>query len=152
MEKHDTRILDHVRSHWASLKGQSPIYQFLLEHVDIIAAGDGWIKAWLKVLPVHLNSKGTLHGTVSACLTDWAGGLAIASTGLEKTGVSTDIHTTYITSAKESDMLLIDGNATKVGATMAYTTVSIQKLNDDGSKTPVANGTHTKYVAGRKSP
>ena len=151
-EENDTGILDHVRNHWASLKGKSPIYQFLLENVAIVSAGNGWIKAWLKVLLVHLNSKGTLHGTVSACLTDWAGGLAIASTGLDKTGVSTDIHTTYITTAKEGDLLLIDGTATKVGGTMAYTTVSIQKLNDDGSKMPVANGTHTKYVAVRKPP
>ena len=82
----------------------------------------------MKVLPVHLNSKETLHGTVSACLTDWAGGLAIASSSLEKTGVSTDIHTSYISTAKENDLLLIVGNATKVGLTMAYTTVSIQSL------------------------
>lgn len=126
--KPDTGVLDHVCSHWVSLKGQSPIYHFLLENVDIVTAGRGWIEARLKILPIHLNSEGTLHGTVSACLTDWAGGLAIASTGLEKTGVSTDIHTSYISTAKEHDLLVIEGNATKVGLTMAYTTVSIQSL------------------------
>lgn len=151
METIESSVLDHVRENWSSLRSQSPIYRFLLENVDIVAAGNGWIKAQLKVLPVHLNSRGTLHGTVSACLTDWAGGLAIASTGREKTGVSTDIHTTYIATAQENDLLVIDGNATKVGATMAYTTVSIQKLNADGSKSPVANGTHTKYVAVREA-
>ena len=149
--ENEAALLEHVRSHWAGLKGHSPIYRFLLENVDIFSATSGCVKAHLRVLPVHLNSKGTLHGTVSACLTDWAGGLAIASTGLEKTGVSTDIHTTYIATAKEGDLLLIDGAAHKVGATLAFTTVSIQRLNDDGSQSPVANGTHTKYVAVRKS-
>lgn len=152
MENINPSVLEHVRSHWAILKGQSPIYHFLLANGDIASAGNGWIKAKLNILPVHLNSKGTLHSTVSACLTDWAGGLAIAPTGLEKTGVSTDIHTSNIATAKEGDLLLIEGNATKVGQTMAYTTVSIQKLNDDGSQEPIANGTHTKYVAVRIPP
>ena len=84
--------LDHVRSHWAALKDKSPIYDFLLQDVEIASAKSGTVTAWLKVGKQHLNSKGTLHGTVSACLTDWAGGLAIASTGLQRTGVSTDIH------------------------------------------------------------
>ena len=150
MPEDDAAVLEHVRSHWASLKDNSPIYQFLLENVDIFAAANGHVKAHLRVVPVHLNSKGTLHGTVSACLTDWAGGLAIASTGLEKSGVSTDIHTTYIATAKEGDLLVVDGAATKVGTTLAFTSVSIQKLHDDGSTSPVANGTHTKYVAVRK--
>ena len=146
----DTAVLDHVRDHWAGLKGKSPIYHFLLDKVHIFSASNGCIKAHLEVLPVHLNSKQTLHGTVSTCLIDWAGGLAIASTGLEKTGVSTDIHATYIATAKEGDLLLIESTATKVGATLAFTTVSIQKVNDDGPNSPIAGGTHTKYVALRK--
>lgn len=146
----DTAVLEHVRSHWTHLIEKSPIYQFLLKDIDIFEASKGCIKALLKILPIHLNSKNALHGTVSACLVDWAGGLAIASTGLEKTGVSTDIHTTYISTASGGDVLLIEGTATKVGGTLAFTNVSIQKFNDDGSKSPIASGTHTKYVAVRK--
>ncbi len=146
----DTTVLEHVQGHWAGLRNKSPIYQFLLDDVDIFSASTGRVKANLKVLQVHLNSKQTLHGTVSACLVDWAGGLAIASTGLEKTGVSTDLHTTYLSSAKTGDVLLIESTATKVGATLAFTTVLIQRVNDDGSHSPIASGTHTKYVAVRK--
>lgn len=136
----------HVRKVWDTLKDNSPIYHFLLQNISIYSATKGVINARLEVDSVHLNSKGTLHGTVSACITDWAGGLAIASTGLEKTGVSTDIHTVYISTAKKGDVLHIEGRATKVGRTLAFTTVQINKVGADGKSIPVCTGTHTKYV------
>ena len=89
-----------------------------------------------------MNSKGTLHGTVSACIIDWAGGLAIASTGRDKTGLSTDIHTTFTSTAKEGDLLEIEGRVTKLGSSLGFTTIEIRKK--DGGV--VANGTHTKYI------
>ena len=134
--------LVHVQDVWNKMKPKSAIYEILLNDIEIVAAKNGTMKARLRVLPVHLNSKGTLHGTVSACLTDWAGGLAIASTGLANTGVSTDIHTTFISTAKEGDWLEIEGRAVKVGGSLAYTTVEIRK--DTGAV--VAIGSHTKYV------
>ncbi|KAL9104689.1 MAG: hypothetical protein Q9163_000367 [Psora crenata] len=142
----ETEVLEHVRGQWSVLKEKSPVYQFLLNNLEIVSARHGSIIAHLKVTKVHLNSKGTLHGTVSACLTDWAGGLAVVSTGLEKTGVSTDIHTTYMSTAKEDDLLVIEGKATKVGATLGFTIVHIAKLDKDGRELPVCTGTHTKYV------
>ena len=142
----EAEVLDHVRKHWLALKEESAIYQFLLDDIDIVSACHGSISAHLKVTEVHLNSKGSLHGTVSACLTDWAGGLAIASTGLEKTGISTDIHTTYVSTAKKDDLLWIEGRATKVGGTLGFTTVHIARCEEDGNRVPVCSGTHTKYV------
>lgn len=142
-------ILEHVQQHWAGLRERSPIYGLLLKDIVIHSASNGSVNARLQLKSIHVNSKGTLHGTVSACLTDWAGGLAIASTGLDKTGVSTDIHMTYIATAKEGDVLEIEGRASKVGGTLAFTTVDIQKVESDGTHRPVAYGTHTKYVAFR---
>ena len=146
--------LTHVQEYWTTLKSKSPIYNWLLKDISVVDATNGSITARLKVGPEHLNSKGTLHGTVSACLTDWAGGLAIASTGLDKTGVSTDIHTIYISTAKEGDELEIVGRATKVGRTLAYTTIEIVKLGGESGKErlPVCNGTHTKYVKQLRTP
>jgi acyl-coenzyme A thioesterase 13 len=99
-------------------------------------------EAGLEVKAIHLNSKGTLHGTVSACLIDWAGGLAIASTGIEKTGVSTDIHTTFIAPAKLGDILIVRAIANQVGATLAFTKVDIKTKLD----VLICTGSHTKYV------
>lgn len=138
--------LEHVQRIWANMKPHSPLYNFLLSDIDIVAAEKGTITAHLKVKAVHLNSKGTLHGTVSTCLTDWAGGLAIASHGLEKTGLSTDIHTSYVSTAKEGDCLEIEGKASKVGGTLAFTTITIRKLTSTTPGPVVATGTHTKYV------
>ena len=101
--------------------------------------------AELPLSPKLLNSKGGLHGSVSATIVDWAGGMAIASTGLEKTGLSTDIHVSYVGTAKEGDMLTIEGNASKVGRNMGFTTVTIFK-GEGEEKQVVAHGTHTKYI------
>ena len=139
--------LSHVQEYWDAMKPASPIYSFLLPNIRLVEAKAGYIRARLPVLPIHLNSKGTLHGTVSACLTDWAGGLAIAATGRDKTGLSTDIHTTFISTAREGDMLEIEGKAGKVGSSLAFTTVEIWKLGDEARlRTIVCTGSHTKYV------
>ena len=79
-------------------------------------------------------------------MTDWAGGLAIATHGREKTGVSTDIHTTFMSTAKEGDELEIEGRANKVGGTLAFTSVEIRKVGGDGASCVVSVGSHTKYV------
>ncbi|KAL8692219.1 MAG: hypothetical protein Q9218_002719 [Villophora microphyllina] len=136
--------LQHVRNYWATMKPNSPIYSFLLGDIDIISATQGRIKAQLKVEKVHVNSKGTLHGVTSSCIMDWAGGLAIASTGLDNSGVSTDIHTTYVSTAKEGDLIEVEAKANRVGSTMAFTTIEIRHAGDEGKV--VAHGTHTKFV------
>lgn len=101
--------------------------------------------AELPVTENLLNSKNGLHGSVSATIIDWAGGMAIASTGLEKTGVSTDIHVSYVSSAKLGDVLTIEGKVSKVGRNLGFTTVTIYKGKGDDMAV-VAHGTHTKYV------
>jgi len=101
--------------------------------------------AKLKVGPPHLNSKGGLHGSTSATIVDWAGGMAIATHGLEHTGLSIDIHLSYISTAVEGDILTIEGTTTRIGQTLGFTTVNIFK-GDDDKLTPVATGSHTKYI------
>ena len=135
--------LAHVQAVWDRLKPSSPIYAYLLNNISLVSATNGSVSARLQVEEVHLNSKGTLHGTVSACLVDWATGMAIASTGRDKTGVSTDLHTTYVSTAKLGDWLEIRAKASKVGGTLAYTSVEV--LKEDGGAV-VCTGTHTKYI------
>ncbi|KAL2435576.1 hypothetical protein ABEF95_005368 [Exophiala dermatitidis] len=141
--------LESVQACWARVSQNSPIYNFLLSDVVLTSATNGSMVATLQVSPNHLNSKGVLHGSVSVTIVDWAGGMAIASTGLEKTGVSTDIHISYVSSAKLGDRLIIEANVTKVGRNMGFTTVTIYKAaaeDGDENKTVVAHGTHTKYI------
>ncbi|EXJ95536.1 hypothetical protein A1O1_00658 [Capronia coronata CBS 617.96] len=140
-----TSPLKSVQACWARISQNSPIYNFLFSDIVLSSATHGSMTASLPVTSHHLNSKGGLHGSVSATIVDWAGGMAIASTGLEKTGVSTDIHVSYVSSARLGDVLTIEGNVNKVGRNLAFTTVTIYKGEGEG-KTVVAHGTHTKYV------
>lgn len=137
--------LESVQACWTRVSQNSPIYNFLLSDIVLASATDGSMVATLLVTSHHLNSKGGLHGSVSATIVDWAGGMAIASTGLEKTGVSTDIHVSYTSSAKLGDRLTIEGKVNKVGRNLGFTTVTIYK-GEGEDKTVVAHGTHTKYV------
>ncbi|KAJ5084300.1 hypothetical protein NUU61_008879 [Penicillium alfredii] len=143
-----TGELQQVHKVWERTRSNSPIYGFLLDEVDVYDAEKGLVRARLQVGPRHLNSKGTLHGAFSACVTDWAGGLSIASCGLDSTGVSTDIHVNYLSTASTGDWLEIEGRANKVGNSLAFTTVSISKKSKSGLAI-VAQGSHTKYVRSR---
>ena len=134
--------LSQVRSYWSNMLPNSPIYTFLLKDIELVSASHGSVKAYLEVKEVHINSKGRLHGVVSTCITDSFGGLAIATTGLEKTGVSTDIHTTYVSAAKIGDTLEIEAKANKIGRSLAFTSVEIRHKGGD----IVATGTHTKFI------
>jgi acyl-coenzyme A thioesterase 13 len=139
----DSPELVHVQEVWDRMKLNSPLYSFLLQNVSLVSASNGNVQARLAIETCHLNSKGTLHGCVSASLVDWAGGMAIASTGLSSTGVSTDMHTTLIATARKDDVLNIMAKANKVGSTLAFTGIEIRRAGDEAI---IATGTHTKYV------
>ena len=138
----DSAELAHVRSYWDNMWPNSPIYTFLLKDAKLVSASHGKVLAKLKVEPVHMNSKGTLHGTVTATITDGFGGLAIAATGVNNTGLSTDIHTTYVSTARLGDVIIIEAVASRVGRSLAFTNVEIR--HEGGAI--VATGTHTKYI------
>lgn len=137
--------LESVQACWARISQNSPVYNFFFSEIVLVSATNGSMVATLPVTANHLNSKGGLHGSVSATIVDWAGGMAIASTGLEKTGLSTDIHVSYVSTAKSGDVLTIEGDVSKVGRNMGFTTVTIYK-GEGENKTIVAHGTHTKYI------
>ncbi|KAA8641841.1 hypothetical protein EYZ11_011253 [Aspergillus tanneri] len=142
----ETPLLTHVRAVQARIQNKSPIYAFLLDEAEIYEAQPGVIRASVRVNKKQINSKGTLHGSFSACVLDWAGGLAIASHGLESTGLSTDMHVSYVSTAKEGDKLEIEGRTSRVGRSLAFTTVVISKTKEDGELSVVAQGSHTKYI------
>lgn len=116
---------------------------FLLADVQLISATKGSLVTRLEIGKPHVNSRGTIHGAVSAALVDWSGGLAIATHGLEKTGASIDIHITYIGTASIGDSIEIESIANKVGRSIAFTTVRIRNITTGNL---VATASHTKYI------
>lgn len=147
-EQGEQALLAHVQSVWDGIRANSAIYRILLSDIRIVSATHGRVIARLDIEPVHINSKGIFHGSVSATIVDWAGGMAIAATGLASTGVSTDIHVSYVSAARDGEVLEIEAWTTKVGKTLAYTQVEIRKAGkDDGERGPVVcTGSHTKYL------
>lgn len=97
-----------------------------------------------------MNSKGGLHGSVSATIVDWAGGLAIAAWDRrEKTGASVDIHVSYLSSVEEGAEVEIESVAEKVGGSLAFTRVTVYKMEGEGEGERgkvVVRGSHTKSV------
>ncbi|KAI0400260.1 HotDog domain-containing protein [Xylaria palmicola] len=149
----DELIKEHIESLVRTNLPNSPIYNFLLSDVRIVYATQGTVRARLTLTRNHINSGGGIHGAVSAAITDWAGGMAIATWDLRaKTGVSVDIHVRYLSSAREGDEVEIEGTAEKVGGSIAFTRVIIAKVVDGAAGPVVASGTHTKYVKVREVP
>jgi acyl-coenzyme A thioesterase 13 len=70
--------LEHVQGVWERMRGNSPIYDFLLDSVVIVSASKGAVTSRLTLGKNHVNSRGTIHGAVSAALVDWSGGLAVS--------------------------------------------------------------------------
>ncbi|KAJ5462535.1 hypothetical protein N7475_007479 [Penicillium sp. IBT 31633x] len=120
--------------------------RLLLSDVEIINATRGQMQARLKLTAEHFNSRGTIHGAVSAAIIDWAGGMSIVTHGYERTGASIDIHVTYLSTASAGDTLDISAVADRVGKSMAFTTVKISRVVDEEVGPLVSRGSHTKFL------
>ncbi|EGO60864.1 hypothetical protein NEUTE1DRAFT_57720 [Neurospora tetrasperma FGSC 2508] len=159
--------LAHVQRVWDSIRPNSAIYNLLLSDIVLVAAVShptGRILAHLTLKPIHLNSKRILHGAVSGTLCDWAGGMAIAASiaGDElkvgegeqdrqmTTGVSTDMHLSYCSTAREGDTLEVEAWVSRRGRKLGFTGLEIRKRVDGWEKGEkgevVVVGSHTKYL------
>jgi len=60
----------HIEALLAKQLPDSPIYAFLLSDVKVISATKGHIVSRLSMTKNHMNSKGGIHGSVSATIVD----------------------------------------------------------------------------------
>lgn len=145
--------VDHARAHIDFLLNNSPMYSHLFQGIEVLSASSTGVLCSLALEAIHLNSKGSLHGSCSATLIDFMGGLAIACyDNRSNTGVSTDMHIAFAGGAKTGDVLDIEGKVDKCGGTLAFTTVTIRKQEQgkaQGDGPLVATGSHTKFVKQR---
>jgi acyl-coenzyme A thioesterase 13 len=140
----------HTQSYLTNLVTKSPVYSLFLSNAKLHRASSGHVVVLLPLEQIHMNSKGTLHGSVSATLVDFIGGVAIASYDLrDKTGASTDMHISFVGGAKVGEMIEVEGRVEKCGGTLAFTTATIRKFDPEkgeGQGALVSVGSHTKYV------
>lgn len=113
----------HVQSVLDTLKQRSFIYGTILPDISLSSVTQGTAVLRMTLDDKHVNSKGSLHGAVSATIVDFVTGLAIASWDLrETTGASVDMHLTYVGTAGKGDVVEITSKAEKVGGNMAFVT------------------------------
>ncbi|KAI0417856.1 Thioesterase/thiol ester dehydrase-isomerase [Xylaria grammica] len=166
--------LRFVRSVLKSFMAESGLEPRLLgaNHLRITNAVHGRVDFELDVTKDHTNRLGILHGGTIASMVDLGGSLAVASTGLYATGVSTDLNgkppplimsyprcyftmpsscSSGIENLYESTVTYLNGGGTAgakitatavFGRTLAYTSVTFQNRKGEIA----ARGSHTKYV------
>jgi acyl-coenzyme A thioesterase 13 len=146
----DEACFEHIQSYINGHVAKSPIYSHFLSGVKLYKASSGYVIVLLLLEDIHMNSKGTLHGSISATLIDFIGGVAIASYDLrDKTGASTDMHISFVGGAKAGETIEVEGRVEKCGGTLAFTTATIRKYEPgkgEGQGALVSIGSHTKYV------
>jgi acyl-coenzyme A thioesterase 13 len=141
----------HVQALADRLRSASTIYGVFLPALTLRSVRPGAVTSRLPLEQMHVNSKGGLHGAVSATIVDYTTGLAIAAQDLrEATGASVDMHISYLSTAGVGDTVEIEATAERVGGSLAVVTVRISKVGDGDVLTPVTLATHTKYVRGTK--
>ncbi|ROW02409.1 hypothetical protein VMCG_06125 [Cytospora schulzeri] len=145
-------VQTHVEKVWATKITTSQPYNLIIPTIRLTSAtSDGRITGRMVLEEKHVNSLGGIHGTTSAAIVDFTAGMAIvAKSGGEKTGVSTDIHISYVASARVGDTVEVECWVNKLGRTLAYTGVEIRKVVGEGEgvvKKVLVTGSHTKFVA-----
>ncbi|KAI0532740.1 Thioesterase/thiol ester dehydrase-isomerase [Xylaria digitata] len=137
--------LKFVRSVLKSFMAESGLEPRLLgaNQIKITNAVPGKVDFELEITKDHTNRLRILHGGTIASMVDLGGSLAVASTGLYATGVSTDLNVTYLGGGgKVGDKITATAFCDKIGKTLAYTSVTFR----NGKGELAARGSHTKYV------
>ncbi|KAI1198853.1 Thioesterase/thiol ester dehydrase-isomerase [Nemania serpens] len=136
--------LRFVRSVLKSFMAESGLEPRLLgTNIRVTNAVHGKVEFELDIAQEHTNRLKILHGGTIASMVDLGGSLAVASTGLYATGVSTDLNVTYLSGGgKVGDKIRATAICDKIGKTLAYTSVTFR--NSKGEL--AARGSHTKYV------
>ncbi|KAJ9118429.1 hypothetical protein QFC24_006260 [Naganishia onofrii] len=139
----DQSAYELAKAHHAKSTTVSPIYAFLLKGASIQpSTTSGTSISHLTLAPEHLNSVGSIHGSVSATIVDWASGSALATRG-SKSGASVDMHVTFLSKAKLGEEVEIRGIVDKLGGRIAFTRVEVRRVRDGEL---VVTAIHTKFV------
>ncbi|XP_050527988.1 uncharacterized protein LOC126898084 [Daktulosphaira vitifoliae] len=123
----------------------------VFDKVKIISAGNGKCMAEMVVEKDHTNGYGTLHGGFTASAVDLFSSLAVSThpkvvediDSIPRSGVSVDLHISYLASAKIGEEIVINADTIKLGKHLAYLEVIMSKKADN---VIIAKGSHTKFV------
>lgn len=95
--------------------------------LDILRAVPGKVEARLPIQAHNLNRLGSVHGGLVSTLVDTGGSLAISSHGYYATGVTTDLHATFVKPAGgKGDELRVLAEVISLGKVMATTRIELR--------------------------
>lgn len=98
-----------------------------IQDLRVLRAIPGKVEAVLPVQQTHLNRLGSVHGGLVSTLIDTGGSLAIASKGFYATGVTTDLHATFVKPAGgKGDELRVLAEVISLGKVMATTRIELR--------------------------
>jgi len=136
-----TKFVQHVWKAFLENKGHD--YQ-CFPNMKIVSARPGYVRASYKIEPYNVNRLKSLHGGLVCSLVDTMGSLALSSRGMFMTGVSTDMHITFLRpSGGIGDSLDIESHLMSMGKTLAFTKINL--LHPETGNL-LATGTHTKFI------
>ncbi|XP_069702667.1 acyl-coenzyme A thioesterase 13-like [Periplaneta americana] len=134
------KIAENLFKKFVSSKG----FERVMEKVKILNAGEGRLQAELVLGPEHQNTKGTLHGGLTATLVDILPTAAFMTRQNGVIGTTVNLDISYLKPAKEGDTIVIDCNTLKAGKALAFFEVEIRKKQTGEL---IAKGFHTMYIA-----
>lgn len=98
-----------------------------MQNLKILSATPGKVRATMQIEQHNVNRLGSVHGGLVCTLTDTMGSLAVASHGLYSTGVSTDIHTTFVRPAgRVGDLVNINSEVINLGKVLCTTRTELR--------------------------
>ena len=123
-----------AQAHHTKSLTASPIYGFLLQNLTVLPSTESGKSVSALVLePQHLNSKGSIHGSVSATIVDWASGNALATTG-SHSGLSVDMSLSFMNTCKGGETMII-----KVSSDLCEGCVDLGELKHSDMKIRVSS-------------
>ncbi|KAK5649999.1 hypothetical protein RI129_001028 [Pyrocoelia pectoralis] len=114
----------------------------VLQKISIIKAENGSCVAEMKIEKEHVNSKGGLHGGLTATIVDVLTSCALLTRD-SRPNISVDIHVSYLKEALNGNEILINAETIKCGKTLGFTECVI---SDKATGSIIAKGKQTLYI------
>ncbi|KAI1713736.1 thioesterase superfamily domain-containing protein [Ditylenchus destructor] len=137
-EENNEEFVAEMQKHFDKM-AQSNNFSRVAGKLKVVKATKNKLVVELLLLEEHVNSKGTLHGGLTAALVDIITARAVGLTVRDTPMVSMDISVSYMLPAKLGDVVVIEADCLKIGRNIAFTEATFRRKSDNAL---VAKGKH----------
>ncbi|CAJ0578914.1 unnamed protein product, partial [Mesorhabditis spiculigera] len=126
----NTDLLDHAVKEFKSFQ-KTVNFNRIAEKVIPVKATPNHLQCELVLGREHLNSKGTLHGGMTAAIVDIVTARAVGLTNRNQGMASIEISVSYLAPIQLGDTVLIQATVLKHGRNIAFTECEFRRKSDD---------------------